>query len=195
MHVTAAKSLGEAAGEKGTASSDDHELSQEDKPRSRVAAEMLAHGYTLSDQVIQRALALDQQHGISNRFTTALQNIDAKYKVTEKAVNADKQYGVSEKANQGWLGLASYFDKAASTPTGQKLRAFYEQGQKQVLDVHNEAKHLAALKAGKEPNHPVEGQAGRTECACHAEAGKCSCTPGKCACSSCEPLSTHVERR
>jgi hypothetical protein len=29
------------------------------------------------------------------------------------------------------------------------LRKFYEQGEKQVIDVHNEARHLANLKSGK----------------------------------------------
>ncbi|EME77428.1 uncharacterized protein MYCFIDRAFT_158260 [Pseudocercospora fijiensis CIRAD86] len=183
VHVTAGQASA-ASGEKG-ASHESEGIQQEDKPRARVAAEMLAHGYNLSDQVIQRALALDQQHGISARFTTALTNIDTKYKVTDKAKATDTQYGISAKANQGWLGLSSYFEKALGTPTGQKLRAFYEQGQKQVLDVHNEAKHLAALKTGKEPNHPVPGNESRTECACSANSGKCSCVPGKCACSSC----------
>lgn len=184
VRVTAGKSLDQAAGGKTAGASED-DLQQEDKPRARVAAEMLAHGYNLSDQVIQRALALDQQHGISNRFTTALQNFDSKYKVTEKAQATDNQYGISARANEGWKGLNSYFEKALGTPTGQKIRSFYEQGQKQVLDVHNEARHLASLKQGKEPNHPVEGKEGRTECACNANAGKCSCAPGQCACGSC----------
>ncbi|CAK1360385.1 Protein vip1 [Cercospora beticola] len=184
VHVTPGKSLDQAAGGKTAGASED-DLAQEDKPRARVAAEMLAHGYNLSDQVIQKALALDQQHGISQRFTSALTNFDSKYKVTEKAQATDNQYGITAKANEGWRGLNSYFEKALGTPTGQKVRAFYEQGSKQVLDVHNEAKHLASLKAGKAPNHPVEGKEGRTACNCGSVAGKCSCKPGECACSSC----------
>jgi hypothetical protein len=146
---------------------------------------MLAHGYVISDQAIQKALALDQQHGVSKQFTQALQNFDAKYKVTEKAQAVDQKYDVTGKGYQAWAGLTSYFEKAAETPTGQKLRAFYEQGSKQVLDVHNEAKHLASIKQGKAEKHPVEGKEGRTECNCSAETGKCSCAPGECACSSC----------
>ena len=41
-----------------------------------VAAEYLARGYTLSDQILQRAIELDQQHGISNRFLTYIQGLD-----------------------------------------------------------------------------------------------------------------------
>ena len=149
VHVSAASSIDQIAGGKAAGSADEaskDDIEQEDKPRGRVAAEMLAHGYNLSDQVIQRALALDQQHGISTRFSKALTDFDAKYKVSERAQQADKSYGVSARADAGWKGLNSYFEKAVGTPTGQRLRAFYEQGQKQVIDVPNEARHLADLK-------------------------------------------------
>lgn len=190
VHVSGAQSLDQLASGKTAGSADEkdkdgNDIAQEDKPRARVAAEMLAHGYVISDQAIQRALALDQQHGVSTKFQNALSNFDSKYKVSERAQAVDQQYGVSTKGNQAWAGFSSYFEKAANTPTGQKIRAFYEQGQKQVLDVHNEAKHLASIKQGKAPNHPVEGNSSRTECNCSANSGKCSCAPGACACSSC----------
>ena len=46
--------------------------------RCAVAAEYLAKGYTLSDQILQRAIELDQQHGISNRFLSYIQSLDTK---------------------------------------------------------------------------------------------------------------------
>ena len=153
VSVSSAKSLDQMSGGKTAGSADEpsdkDDIAQEDKPRSRLMAEYLAHGYTISDNAIQKAIALDQQHGVSNRFMTALNQFDSKYKVTDKAQQMDSKYGVSARAQQGWRGLASYFDKAAGTPTGQKVRSFYEVGQKQVLDVHNEAKHLSSLKSGK----------------------------------------------
>jgi len=147
VHVTSAGSAGDSSG--GGAKGEDHEnaeVTQEDKPRSRIIAEYLAHGYVISDKVIEQAIALDKQHGISSRFTTALKNFDSKYKATEKAQAADERYAVSAKATAAWGGFASYFDKAVGTPTGQRLRGFYEEGNKQVMDVHNEARHLANLK-------------------------------------------------
>ena len=45
-------------------------------PPTVVAAEYLARGYTLSDQILQRAIELDQQHGISNRFLSYIQGLD-----------------------------------------------------------------------------------------------------------------------
>jgi len=125
--VTSGASLGELAGAAGSSTttgataSDPDSVDQEDKPRSRIAAEYLAHGYTLSDKALQRALELDQQHGISSRFTNALKSYDEKYKVSDKAKAADNQYGVTTKGQQLFAGLHSYFQKAADTPTGQKL--------------------------------------------------------------------------
>jgi len=162
VNVTGAASLDDLAGSKSAgASGEQGDLAQEDKPRSRVAAEMLAHGYALSDTAIQRALALDQQHGISSRFTSALSSFDSQYHATERAQAIDQKYGLSARANAGWLSLNSYFEAAVGTPTGQRLRAFYEQGQKQVLDVHNEAKHLAALKQNK--SESTEAGSAQTE--------------------------------
>ncbi|KAI4745982.1 hypothetical protein E4T50_03667 [Aureobasidium sp. EXF-12298] len=186
VHVTTVASLDELSGGKLSAADEEHsgeDLSQDDKPRSRIVAEYLAHGYTISDKAIERALALDQQHGVSARFTSTLQQFDAKYQATAKAQGIDQKYGVSDKGVAAWSGLNSYFEKALGTPTGQKLRNFYSQGSKQVLDVHNEARHLANLKTGKNDVHSVGN--GKTKCSCSSDAGACPCAPGHCACSGC----------
>lgn len=150
VHVTSGASLDEAAGGKTAGSAEESdELSQEDKPRSRIVAEYLAHGYVISDKAIERAIALDNQHGLSSRFTKALGDFDSKYKVSEKAQQTDAKLGVTKTANAGWQGFSSYFEKALDTPTGQRVRQFYSVGNKQVMDVHNEARHLADLKSGK----------------------------------------------
>lgn len=138
-----------AAGAKDDTSRDEHDIAQEDKPRSRIFAEYLAHGYAISDRAIQNAIQLDNKHGVSSRFTNALQSFDAKYKASDRAKGIDASYGISDKANQGWRGINSYFEKALNTPTGQRLAAFYTQGDKQVRDIHTEARRLADLKSGK----------------------------------------------
>lgn len=212
VHVTSGQTLDQAASGKTAGAGDEaHEgenIAQEDKPRSRVLAEYLAHGYVVSDKAIERAIALDQQHGMSNRFLSALQNFDSKFKVSERTSQVDQRYGVSNRAQQGWSGLNSYFEQAVNTPTGQKLRSFYETGSKQVMDVHNEAKHLASLKTGKpessimSPTSPEKGTTvpsaeqaemekveidgkERTKCNCGGVDGQCPCEPGKCACVGC----------
>ncbi|KAK5169753.1 Protein vip1 [Saxophila tyrrhenica] len=217
VSVSSASSLSDIAGDKTTSAEDAEKgenIAQEDKPRSRIVAEYLAHGYVISDKAIERALALDQQHGMSNRFMSALKNFDSNYKVSERSAQMDQRYGASTRVQQAWGGLNSYFEKAANTPTGQRLRGFYEQGSKQVLDVHNEARHLASLQSGKgegdvmNPNQQggpsgaglptpeqaemekvtVDGQE-KTKCNCGGADGKCPCPPGQCACSGCSKAS------
>ncbi|KAL8690653.1 MAG: hypothetical protein Q9218_003947 [Villophora microphyllina] len=196
VQVSSAANLDDLAG-KPSASDDahreEHDISQEDKPRSRIVAEYLAHGYTISDGAIQRAIALDNKHGVSNRFTNALTNFDSKYKATDRAKGIDASYGITEKASRGWAGLSSYFEKAVNTPTGQKLAAFYTQSNKQVQDIHAEARRLADIKVGKtggskEANEKTMEQVPGTEqttCKCGGDTGNCPCESGKCACSGC----------
>ena len=186
----------------------DHDITQEDKPRSRILAEYLAHGYVISDTAIQRAISLDNKHGLSNRFTSALSNFDSKYKASDKARSVDESYGITAKASGALTGLDSYFEKAMGTPTGQRVRQFYTQGDKQVREVHAEARRLADMKAGKNSTVPVPGTEGeKTTCNCGSEvrrhniqrdvlnateltasvqAAGCPCPPGKCACANCE---------
>lgn len=155
VHVEAAPSLEDIAGAQATeeTSKDEngHDVAQEDKPRSRIIAEYLAHGYVISDGAIQKAIALDQKHGFSARFTSALSNFDSKYHATDKARGIDESYKISDKAASSWRGLHSYFEKAINTPSGRKLREFYSKTDKQVRDIHNEARRLADLKSGKTP--------------------------------------------
>lgn len=166
-----AKEFDEAHGAK-----DSDEITQEEKPRSRIIAEYLAHGYIIGDQASQRALDLDHKHGISSRFLQTLQNLDSKYKATEKAKSADQSYGISSKAQGLFHGLASYYEKAAETPTGQKVVQFYSQTQKQVEDIHREARRLADLK---------KQEAGSTTCKCGSDSSICTCAPGSCDCAGC----------
>lgn len=51
-------------------------LGQEDKPRTAVVAELLAHGYGLSDEVTKRAIDLDNKHGLTDTFKTYLSQLD-----------------------------------------------------------------------------------------------------------------------
>ncbi|EZF17195.1 hypothetical protein H112_05474 [Trichophyton rubrum D6] len=168
VKVTAAPSIDELAGAKATTAHGardeaNNHLEQEDKPRSRIVAEYLAHGYVISDQAIEKAISLDKTHGISARFNTVLKNFDSKYHATDKARGIDESYGISDKATSGWRGLSSYFEKALDTPTGRKIRAFYLQSDKQVRDIHNEARRLADLKHASSPSpESAMGQTAQT---------------------------------
>lgn len=162
VQVKTASSIDDIAGGKATSATEakdegNNGLEQEDKPRSRIFAEYLAQGYAISDQAIQKAIALDQKHGVSNRFTSALSNFDKKYHATDKAKGIDESYGISNRAEKGWRGLHSYFEKALDTPTGRKIRDFYLQSDKQVRDIHAEARRLADLKRESSPTGQPAG--------------------------------------
>lgn len=148
VHVAAAASLSDLShSAEQHAHEHDEELHQEDKPRTAVLAEYLAQGYVIGDKALQRGIELDEKHGISARFTAYLNNLNNKLKATDKARAADTSYGISTRANQGYNTVARYFETALNTPTGQRVRAFYEKGSKQVLDIHHEARRLADLRA------------------------------------------------
>lgn len=132
-----------------TKEGEEHHIDQEDKPRSRIVAEYLAHGYVISDAAVQKAIALDQKHGFSARFTSALANFDKKVQATDRARGLDESYKLSDKAASGWRGINSYFEKAMGTPSGRKVMDFYARTDKQARDIHNEARRLADLKSGK----------------------------------------------
>jgi hypothetical protein len=188
VQVSAAKSIDELAGSKTETAEESrdnpHYVEQENKPRARIIAEYLAHGYVISDKAIESALNADKQHGISTKFMNFLSNVDQKTQATQRAQTMDSKLGVSDKAYMAFNSLSTYYDKAANTPTGQKLRAFYEQGNKTVMDVHKEARYLADVKKQESSVHNVPGS-DKTQCSCEAQGGKCACPGGKCACEGC----------
>ncbi|KIY61867.1 hypothetical protein CYLTODRAFT_494991 [Cylindrobasidium torrendii FP15055 ss-10] len=134
-------------------------LEQSDKPRAAIAAEYLAKGYQLSDQILHRAIDLDNQQGISKRFLAYFHSIDAT--IGAKALGPDQklstkvQETVTSTATRaktideqkGYTKTASeYYFKALSSPLGQKVKSFYTDTSKQLFDIHEEAKRLSEAK-------------------------------------------------
>lgn len=125
-----------------------------------VAAEYLAKGYVLSDNVLQRAIEIDSKNGISKRFLAFLQSLDqsagtrvageghtlsshvttkAQPVVSDAITRAktfDEQKGISKTAS-------GYYASAIHSPFGQKVLAFYSTTSKQVVDIHEEARRIA----------------------------------------------------
>ncbi|PVF95025.1 hypothetical protein CPB86DRAFT_788511 [Serendipita vermifera] len=139
----------------------DH-LEQHDKPRAGIVAEMLAKGYAISESILHKAIAVDQQQGISTRFLNYIRGLDStigqkiggpETTVSGKAKEAlaqgqeqaraiDEQHQISKQAHD-------YYSKAISSAFGQKVVAFYTSTAKQVQDVHEEAMRIAALEKEK----------------------------------------------
>ncbi|KAK9459045.1 uncharacterized protein V1516DRAFT_548553 [Lipomyces oligophaga] len=132
-----------------------HEIAQEDKPKTTIFAEILSHGYQLSDQAIQKSVDLDKKHGFSDKFNKFLTDIDTKYNVSERASStaheADQKYGIREHVQSTHSVLNRYFDRALDSKAGASVRKFYKDTSKSAQDIHHEARRLADLRTGK-PN-------------------------------------------
>ncbi|KAI0089808.1 hypothetical protein BDY19DRAFT_940933 [Irpex rosettiformis] len=149
-------------------------IDQTDKPRAGIAAEYLAKGYILSDQILQRAIELDRQRGISQRFLGYIHSLDSS--LGQKALGPDKTISglVVEKVNQAQAqaksideqrGISSkagdYYSRALASPFGQKVLSFYTTTSKQVLDIHEEARRIAS-------QHPSDASAPSVDPAVHS---------------------------
>ncbi|PCH40352.1 hypothetical protein WOLCODRAFT_88638 [Wolfiporia cocos MD-104 SS10] len=136
-------------------------IEQSDKPRAAIAAEYLAKGYALQDHVLQRAIELDNKHGISTQFLNYIQSLDTKLgektlgpdktisgHVQERIANATQQAKAIDE-QKGYIKQASdYYSRAIASPFGQKVFSFYTTTSKQVLDIHEEARPPTATSTG-----------------------------------------------
>jgi len=131
-------------------------LDQSDKPRAAIAAEYLAKGYKLSDNVLQRAIQFDSEKGISKRFLNYFQSLDAS--IGAKALGPDQTisgkltstiqtatlHAKTVDEQKGYTkGAGDYYARALSSPFGQRVRSFYTTTSKQILDIHEEARRIA----------------------------------------------------
>jgi len=135
---------------------------QHDKPRAGIVAELLAKGYVVSEQILHKAIEIDQKQGISARFLNYIKGLDktlgqkigdpettvsdkAKSVLAQGQVRAktiDEQHGITKQAGD-------YYSRAIASPFGQKVVAFYTQTAKQVAEVHEEATRIAQAEKEK----------------------------------------------
>jgi hypothetical protein len=141
----------------------DHPIDQSDKPRAGIAAEMLAKGYKLGDDILHRAIDIDKKQGISQRFLSYFHSLDKTIgekalgpektvsgkvqetvsSASQQARSIDEQKGISKVAND-------YYTMAISSPFGQRVKAFYTEASKQVVDIHEEARRIADQEKAKQ---------------------------------------------
>jgi len=132
----------------GSGTSAGEHIHQEDKPRSGIAAEYLAKGYELGEPILQKAIDMDKQHGISTRFINYFRQFDAMVgskvpgpeptlseAALHKSQTLNEKYHVTERSN-------TYYEKAVASSVGQKVYAFWTTTTKQVIDIHEEATRI-----------------------------------------------------
>ncbi|KAI9279993.1 hypothetical protein BY458DRAFT_500995 [Sporodiniella umbellata] len=133
----------------------DGDETQESKPKSRIAAEILASGYLLQDHVVAKGLEYDSKYNLSSRFTqllstfqTNVKHFDEKYRIWDNVINIDQKYKISEKAQTAAQNAQNRAQAALQTPTGQKVHDFASQTLAQIAAVHYEAKKIQNEKSG-----------------------------------------------
>ncbi|KAG0165205.1 hypothetical protein DFQ28_001501 [Apophysomyces sp. BC1034] len=126
---------------------------QETKPKTRVAAELLANGYILQDHIVAKGLEYDHKFGFSTRFQGYLaslqanvKNLDAKYRIWDKAVVIDQKFKIQEKVQSAAQTAQTKAQEALQTPTGQKVHDLANQTLSQIAAVHYEAKKIQGEK-------------------------------------------------
>ncbi|KAG2172816.1 hypothetical protein INT43_000166 [Umbelopsis isabellina] len=137
------------------ADKEEETTTQEDKPKTRIIAELLAHGYMLQDQVVAKGLEYDNKYAVQSRVSSYLtglhtraKQLDDKYRIWEKTLELDQKYKIQEKA-QGAFNIAqAKAQEALKTPTGQRVQDIANQTLAQVTAVHYEAKKIQGEKQG-----------------------------------------------
>ncbi|CAO3646868.1 unnamed protein product [Mucor fragilis] len=126
---------------------------QEGKPKSRIAAEILANGYLLQDHVVAKGLEYDNKYNVSSRLTGFLSSLqssakqfDEKYRIWDKAVGIDQKYKIGEKVQTAAQTAQTKAQAALQTPTGQKVQDLANQTLAQIAAVHYEAKKIQGEK-------------------------------------------------
>ena len=208
LRVSLAHSLDDIAGSPSPAGDrTPGAIHQEDKPRAAIFAEYLAHGYEIGDNVLAKAIEVDQKQGItakfSNLLTNTLKTLEDKTHVTQRAQAVDSQYNITDKAFGATSILSRYFEKALDTVPGRKVRDFYFKGEKEVMEIHQEALRLKELNKERKRQSGTFGESadgkpfeegGKQTCSCAGNEGACKCEPGKCACADCGVGKTAEEK-
>ncbi|ORY96606.1 hypothetical protein BCR43DRAFT_557341 [Syncephalastrum racemosum] len=140
--------------------SDEQETTQESKAKGRIAAEILANGYMLQDQIVAKGLEYDNKYSLSSRFTSYLstfqsnaKSFDEKYRIWDKAMEYNEKYKIQEKVTNAAQTAQTRAQAALQTPTGQKVHGFANQTLAQIAAVHYEAKRIQGEKLTAQNNN------------------------------------------
>ncbi|KAF8916941.1 hypothetical protein BGZ58_005188 [Dissophora ornata] len=137
--------------------------SQENKPKATILAEILAAGYQLQDQIIEKGLEIDAKYGVVGKIQTYVdaakaqaQALDEKFKVTEKATSIDNKYHVQDRVTAAVGQGIDYSNQALQTAPGQKVAGVTTQVKEQITAIHVEARRIADEKKVKATDAPAE---------------------------------------
>ncbi|KAF9428317.1 hypothetical protein BGZ94_002789 [Podila epigama] len=150
--------------EPGEASGDN--VPQENKPKVTVLAEILAAGYGIQDQIIEKGLEIDAKYGFVGRIQSYVEaakaqakTLDEKYHIAAKATELDHKYHVQDRVNAAVGTGLDYSNQALQSAPGQKVAGVAAQVKEQIAAVHYEARRLADEKKAKTTTAPAPAEA------------------------------------
>ncbi|ODV78689.1 uncharacterized protein CANTADRAFT_53798 [Suhomyces tanzawaensis NRRL Y-17324] len=155
--------VGSGAGTSDTKTGDSHydDISQEEKPKYAIMAQLLSQGYVVSDRIVEKSIEVDKEKGISASFKNFLTSLDSKFiHSQEPDSTTNKNLSNVQNTLGSWTSLiakspytaklAQYYDRAAASPAGVKVHAFYRNISSDVKQIHEEAKRLSELKKSEQ---------------------------------------------
>ncbi|KAI9306084.1 hypothetical protein BJ944DRAFT_56455 [Cunninghamella echinulata] len=148
-HITVAPYFESAFPVEAEKEAEQNGASQESKPKARIAAEILASGYLLQDQIVAKGLEYDSKYNVTSRLTGYLsyfqnnvKQFDEKYRIWDKALEIDQKFKIQEKVQNTVQTATSTAQAALQNPTAQKVNDLANQTFSQIAAVHYEAKKL-----------------------------------------------------
>lgn len=126
------------------------DVEQEEKPKHAIFAQLLADGYVVSDQVINKGIEFDKKNGISEKFNDFITGLDKKYVHSEDPESTFNQQVQKAQESYAKTGidakLRKYFEDASKLSLGLKIHQYYKSFVDDVTQVHQEAVRLAHIK-------------------------------------------------
>ncbi|KAI9216421.1 hypothetical protein BC828DRAFT_409478 [Blastocladiella britannica] len=144
----------EGDAEKKVAEDSKSEDDAEHKPYTRVIAELLANGYTLTVPIVQKGVEIDTKYSLTKTlgayFFSAkakAEQLDETYKVTAQLKDLDAKFHVSERAVEILSKSKELAEKALATPTGQTVAQTAETVKARALEVATETQAIVGQKS------------------------------------------------
>ncbi|EGV60924.1 Protein vip1 [Yamadazyma tenuis] len=134
------------------------DIEQEEKPKYAIMAQLLSQGYGISDQMIEKSISFDKEHGYSTRFKGFVKSLDEKYIHLQNPESKSSKL-LGDLVGQGKVVYGKfnkYFEQLAENPYGAKVHDFYKNLAGDVKDVHLEAKRLNQLKKEEDAKSGVD---------------------------------------
>lgn len=150
---------------------DQNEKPQEEKSKTKIIASLIAEGYILGSDAVDKASEFDREHGFSTRIKGAAKDFDDKFSISaranalkssasEKANEIDQQYKIRETADLAISSISNAasagFNKAMEYEPVGKGWAFLQTVSGFFTNIKNESNQIIEEKKMARNQPPTE---------------------------------------